>query len=126
MGKRGPPATPDEIKELRGTDRKDRAHPRIVPALPGEPVMPEWLEGLGEAPDVWRGKVAKYRALGTSVVGCEDQLAQYCAFEASMIAAWRRGEEPTAAAMSYRGKKSAAKPQLPNEYREGKGAPCSR
>src|SRR6476661_3643031 len=26
----------------------------------------------------------------------------------------------------YRGKKSAAKPQLPNEYREGKGPPCSR
>ncbi len=100
MGKRGPPATPDEIKELRGTDRKVRAHPRVVPALPGEPVMPEWLEGLGAAPDVWRAKVAKYRALGMSVVGCEDQLAQYCAYEASMIACWRRGEEPSAASMN--------------------------
>jgi hypothetical protein len=47
MGKRGPAAVPDDVKTLRGTDRKDRAHPRIVPALPGEPVMPEWLEGLG-------------------------------------------------------------------------------
>ena len=54
----------------------------------------------GAAPDVWRAKVAKYRALGMSVVGCEDQLAQYCAYEASMIACWRRGEEPSAASMN--------------------------
>jgi hypothetical protein len=107
MGKRGPPATPDEIKELRGTDRKDRAHPRVVPALSGRPVMPDWLEGLGEAPDVWRRKLEKYRALGMSVVGCEDQLAHFCAYEASMIAAWRRGEEPTAAAMNVLNKYAA-------------------
>jgi hypothetical protein len=59
MGKRGPKATPDPIKELRGTDRPDRAHPRIVPALRGDPVMPDWMEGLGFAEEVWRRKVAK-------------------------------------------------------------------
>jgi hypothetical protein len=100
MGKRGPAATPDEIKQLRGTDRPDRAHPRVVPALRGEPVMPAWLEGLGLAPDVWRSKVAKYRAQGMNVAGCEDQLAQLCAYEASVIACWNRGEEPSAAAMN--------------------------
>jgi hypothetical protein len=100
MGKRGPPATRDHVKQLRGTDRPDRAHPRMVPALSGEPVMPAWLEGLGEAPDVWRRKVAKYRAPGMSVAGCEDQLAQLCAYEASVIARWRGGEEPSAASMN--------------------------
>jgi hypothetical protein len=35
-----------------------------------------------------------------SVIGCEDQLAQYCAYEAAMIACWRRGEEPSAASMN--------------------------
>jgi hypothetical protein len=100
MGKRGPAATPDDIKELRGTDRPDRAHPRTVPVLHGDAVMPEWLEGLGRAPDVWRGKLAKFRARGMSVVGCEDQLAQHCAYEASVIATWLRGEEPSAASMN--------------------------
>jgi hypothetical protein len=107
MGKRGPPATPDEIKALRGTDRPDRAHPRTVPVLHGDPEMPDWLEGLGEAPDVWLNKLAKYRARGMSVVGCEDQLAHYCAFEAAMIACWRRGEEPTSAAMNVLNKYAA-------------------
>jgi hypothetical protein len=100
MGKRGPKAQPDEVKELRGTARADRLHPRTVPVLPGDPVMPEWLEGLGAAAEMWRRKVAKYRARGMSVVGCEDQLAHYCAYDSAMIACWLRGEEVTSTAMN--------------------------
>jgi hypothetical protein len=100
MGKRGPAATPDAVKELRGTDRPDRAHPRTVPVLHGDPVMPEWLEGLADAAAMWRRKVAKYRARGMSVVGCEDQLAHYCAYDAAMIASWLRGEVVTSTAMN--------------------------
>jgi hypothetical protein len=100
MGKRGPPATPDPIKELRGTDRPDRAHPRVVPELRGEVAMPEWLEGLEDAAEMWRRKVAKYRARGMSVVGCEDQLAHYCAYDAAMIRQWLSGEEVTSTSMN--------------------------
>jgi hypothetical protein len=100
MGKRGPKAQPDDVKELRGTARADRSHPRTVPVLHGDVVMPEWLEGLADAAEMWRRKVAKYRARGMSVVGCEDQLAHYCAYDAAMIACWLRGEEVTSTAMN--------------------------
>jgi hypothetical protein len=87
MGKRGPKAIPDEVKELRGTARPDRAHPRAVPALHSELRIPSWLEGL--ALDLWHEKTAMYRERGMNVRGCESMLAQYCAYEAMTIEGWQ-------------------------------------
>ena len=87
MGKRGPPAIPDDVKELRGTARRDRRHPRTVPVLHSELRIPSWLEGL--ALDLWHEKTARYRERGLSVVGCESMLAQYCAYEAMTIECWK-------------------------------------
>jgi hypothetical protein len=86
MGKRGPPPTPDDVKELRGTMRKDRSHPREVPLLNGDLRIPSWLEG--RALDLWEDKTAMYRDRGMSVKGCESILAQYCAYEAMMVETW--------------------------------------
>jgi hypothetical protein len=80
MGKRGPKAIPDDVKELRGTARPDRAHPRTVPVLHGELRIPTWLEGHA---------LARYHERGLSVVGCESMLAQYCAYEAMTIQCWK-------------------------------------
>ena len=87
MGKRGPPPIPDDVKELRGTARPDRAHPRTVPVLRGELRIPTWLEG--HALELWHEKTATYRKRGMSVVGCESMLAQYCAYEAMTIECWK-------------------------------------
>jgi hypothetical protein len=87
MGKRGPPPQPDDVKELRGTARPDRAHPRTVPVLHSELRIPSWLEG--HALELWHEKTATYRARGTNVAGCESLLAQYCAYEAMTIECWQ-------------------------------------
>jgi hypothetical protein len=87
MGKRGPKAIPDDVKQLRGTDRKDRSHPRAVPALRGGVRIPPWLEGLGL--ELWHEKTATYLERGMNIVGCESMLAQYCAYEAMTIECWQ-------------------------------------
>src|ERR1700730_11369812 len=95
MGKRGPPALPDDVKELRGTARPDRAHPRTVPVLSGELRIPSWLED--RALELWHEKTATYRERGISVVGCESLLAQYCSYEAMTVECWREFYEWDAA-----------------------------
>jgi hypothetical protein len=61
VGKRGPPPTPDDVKELRGTMRKDRMHPREVPLLHGGILMPRWLRVLCD-PLSNAERQARYRA----------------------------------------------------------------
>ena len=84
MGKRGPQPQPDEVKELRGTMRKDRSHPREVPVLDGDLRIPSWLEG--DALDLWHEKLATYRERGMSVVGCE--------FDARAVLRLRGDDDP--------------------------------
>jgi hypothetical protein len=87
MGKRGPKAIPDEVKQLRGTARPDRAHPRTVPALYSNLRIPSWLGGL--ALELWHDKTAMYQERGMNVRGCESMLAQYCAYEAMTVECWQ-------------------------------------
>jgi hypothetical protein len=98
MGKRGPPPLPDAEKKRRSTFQKVRSHPPVVAQLPGDPEKPSWLTGMGA--DLWFKKVAVYRYRGQSVRGCESALAQYCAVEASLIAAWITGESPSASMLN--------------------------
>jgi hypothetical protein len=97
MGKRGPPAQPDDVKQLRGTMRKDRMHPRSVPILHGGVTIPRWLQPL--AAELWKAKTAVYAERGMSIRGCESQLAHYCSYDAAMIALWESGETPSAGMM---------------------------
>jgi len=98
MGERGPPALPDNVKELRGTLRADRSHPRQVTLLEGDPVKPTWLRG--RAAKLWKERVATYRNRGQSVRGCESALAHFCRLDAEMIEMWLRKEPPSASLLS--------------------------
>ena len=95
MTKRGPRPRPDELKRLTGTFRKDRAHPRKVKDLAGQPVMPEFLEG--RAAELWHQRLAAYAARRIAVRGSERVLAHLCCLDAALEATWQRGETPTAA-----------------------------
>jgi hypothetical protein len=86
------------VKQLRGTMRKDRSHPREVPVLNGALRIPPWLEG--RALDLWREKTASYSERGMSVKGCESMLALLCAYEAIIVEKLIRGEEPTASMLN--------------------------
>jgi hypothetical protein len=97
MGKRGPPAQPDDVKQLHGTMRKDRMHPRAVPILHGGTTIPRWLQPL--AAQLWKEKTSVYAERGMSIRGCESQLAHYCSYDAAMIALWESGETPSAGMM---------------------------
>jgi hypothetical protein len=98
MGKRGPPALPDNVKSLRGTLRPERSHPREVNLLDGDPVKPVWLKG--RAARLWNDKVATYRNRGQATRGCESALAHFCCLDAEMIEMWLRGEVPSASVLN--------------------------
>jgi hypothetical protein len=97
VGKRGPPPQPDDVKQLRGTMRRDRMHPRAVPVLHGGTTIPRWLWPL--AAELWKERTAVYAERGMSIRGCESQLGHYCNFDAAMIALWESGETPSAGMM---------------------------
>jgi hypothetical protein len=97
VGKRGPPATPDDVKELRGTARADRMHPRKVPILYGGATIPRWLMPL--AAELWKQRTAVYAERGMNIRGCENQLGHYCNYDAAMIALWESGQTPSAGMM---------------------------
>jgi phage terminase small subunit len=105
VGKRGPPLQPDDVKQLRGTARPDRMHPRTVPILRGGVTIPRWLTPL--AAELWNERVAVYAERGMSIRGCESQLAHYCNYDAAMIALWESGETPSASMMQVLNKMAA-------------------
>jgi len=97
--KPGPKPKPDAMKKLAGTFRKHRAQPKPLPVVDDQaPVMPVFLEG--RAAELWRERIAAYDARRLNVRGAERVLAHLCALDASMEAAWLRGETPTAAQTS--------------------------
>ncbi len=64
----------------------------VVASVDGPIIRPAWLSAT--AAEIWDRKVQVYESRGQHIHGCEDTLAQYCALEAKLVAAWRRGRQP--------------------------------
>ena len=98
MGKRGPPPTPANVLQMRGTARKDRERELTVVPIAGKPVCPGWISD--QARLLFFRKVEKYIRRGQIVVGVEDALAHYCEVEAHIIDQRSRRMEVTAAELN--------------------------
>ena len=73
-----------ELHELQGTKQPCRHNNRnIVTPIVGVPTKPDWLQGLGA--QIWKQKVKNYTDRGMSVMGLEEPLAIFCAFESQII-----------------------------------------
>ena len=98
LGKRGPPPTPANVLQMRGTHRKDRERELAVVPIAGKPVCPGWISE--PARSLFLRKVDKYIRRGQIVVGVEDALAHYCEVEADIIDKRDRRVEVAAAELN--------------------------
>ena len=97
-------ATSNAQKMARGTMRPclHKAEVFADDVAPDPDVIPP-LEGMTAAAVViWEAKIAKYRARGQRVGGCEDALRHYCELEALLNAGWSTGKVNVHALNQYR------------------------
>ena len=88
--------TPNHLKVLAGTDRKDRIREEVEYPAAVNPDPPDWLIDA-EAVREWREKVQLLEDAGVLTVAALSLLGHYCNMHAAAVKLWREGESPTAA-----------------------------
>lgn len=103
----GNPRIPDNVKQLTGTARADRALPEGVgidaPALEEVPAAPDWLPNA-HAVNEWDRVAPLLVRLGVLTETALAALGHMCALHGTMVQQWSAGLVPQASAVQqYRG-----------------------
>lgn len=113
----GPPKLPDNVKNLRGTARPDRAQPAGVefPTVSEPPEPPDWLPN-SHAVKEWNRLAAILHAHGLLTEASLSALGHMCALHGKLVRLWGAGEAPSGHMLA----------QLRGFYREFGLTPASR
>lgn len=105
MGKRGPSRTPERLRVIAGTDRKDRPDLPAVefPVIDGVPSAPDWLPN-SHAVKEWERLAPILVASHLMTEAGISALGTLCALHGKLVQLWAAGESPNASLVGqYRG-----------------------